>query len=283
MNELKNSDNNYVEPKQFKKIMGNDNNLFLGCKAGDVKDLFISLIGSFLIELNKDNNNKESWNNDIDYSNKKQMFEETLKEIDKDNIINKIFIGYYETMYKCKEQSINIYSIQTESFLLFELGAVKKYFKTNKLTLELCFKYYHREQLNSEFYCSECQKKQIGNAYEKIYRPPKILLIILDRGHGKTFKGEIEINKYLDIKNIIDEEKYQYSCLYKLICVSTHSGVSSSSGHYTACCLTDNNKYYYFSDTYVHEIDENNLLVNLIYYFMNKFILIKKIKKKLIK
>jgi len=33
------------------------------------------------------------------------------------------------------------------------------------------------------------------------------LLIILDRGHGKTFKGEIEINKYLDIKNIIDEVK----------------------------------------------------------------------------
>ena len=172
---------------------------------------------------------------------------------------------YYETIYKCKKQNINTYSFQTESFLLFELEKIKNNFKTNKLSLELCFKYYYRKQLNTEFYCSECQKGQKGNAYEKIYRPPKILLIILDRGHGKIFKGEIEINKYLDIKNIIDEEKYQYSCLYKLICISTHSGTSSSSGHYTACCLADNNKYYYFSDTYVHEIDENNLFTGEVY------------------
>ncbi len=57
-------------------------------------------------------------NNDIDYYNKKHLFEETLKEIDKDNIINKIFIGYYKTIYKCKKQNISIYSIQTESILL---------------------------------------------------------------------------------------------------------------------------------------------------------------------
>ena len=106
------------------------------------------------------------------------------------------------------------------------------------------------------------------------------MLIILDRGHGKTFKGEIEINEYLDIKNIIDEEKYQYSCLYKLICVSTHSGESSSSGHYTACCLADNNKYYHFNDTYVHEIDENNLFNDEPYLLFYKQIDINKENKK---
>ena len=260
MNELENSDDDYVEPKLFKKLMGNVNNLFKGCKAGDVKDLFFNLIDTFLTELSKENNYEGSENNDIDYSDKKQMLKETLKEIDKDNIINKIFIGYYETMYKCKKQNISIYSIQTESFLLLQLEAIKKYFKTNKLSLELCFKYYYREQLNTEFYCSECQKTHKGNAYEKIYRPPKILLIILDRGHGKTFKGDVEINKYLDLKNIIDEDEFKYSSLYKLICVSTHKGKSSSSGQYTACCLADNNKYYYFNDKYVQEIDENNII-----------------------
>ena len=257
MNELKNSDNDYVEPKQFKKLMGNTNNLFKGCKAGDVKDLYINLIDSLLSELNKENSIQESENNNnIDYSNKKEMFKEALKEID-GNIINKIFIGFYETMYQCT--NVNTFSFQTESFLLFELEKIKNYFDTKKLSLELCFKYYYREQLNVEFYCSECKVVHKGNAYEKIYRPPKILLIILDRGHGKTFKGDVEINKYLDLKNIIDEKRYKSSYLYKLICISTHSGTSSSSGHYTACCLVDNNKYYYFSDTYVHEIDENNL------------------------
>ena len=72
--------------------------------------------------------------------------------------------------------------------------------------------------------------------------------------------------------------------IYNLICISTHSGTSSSSGHYTACCLEDNNKYYYISDTYVHEIDENNLFTSEPYLLFYKQIYInKKIKKKLIK
>ena len=274
MNELKNSNNDYVEPKLFKKLMGNVNNLFKGCKAGDVKDLFFNLIDTFLTELSKEGNYEESENNDIDYSDKEQIFKETLKEIDKDNIINKLFIGFYETMYKCTIKKVNSFSFQTESFLLFELEKIKNYFNTSHLSIELGFKYYYREQLNTEFYCSECQKVHKANAYEKIYRPPKILLIILDRGHGKIFKGDVEINKYLDISNIIDEERYKYSPLYKLICISTHSGTSSSSGHYTACCLTDNNKYYYFSDTHVHEIDEKEITQNepylLFYQQLNK-------------
>ncbi len=261
MDKLKNSQNDYVEPKEFKKLMGNINNLFKGIKAGDVKDLFFNLIDTFLTELDKEINYEESENNDIDYSNKKQMFKETLKEIDQHNIINIIFIGYYETNYKCLKHNKNVdtYSFQTESFLLFELEKIKNYFKQNKLSIESGFKYYYREQLNTEFYCSECKVVHKGKAYEKIYRPPKILVIVLDRGHGKTFKGDVEINKYLDITNIIDEDEFKYSSLYKLICISTHKGTSSSSGHYTACCLAENNKYYYFSDTYVHEIDEKYL------------------------
>ena len=194
MNELENSYDDYVEPKQFKTVMGNINNLFKGCKAVDVKDLFINLINSFLKELNLKNNIEESRNKDIDYSNKTEIFKEAIKKID-NNIINKIFIGYYETIFKCSKYNIDTYSIQTEYFLLFELEKIKNYFNTNKLSLELCFKYYYREQLNTEFYCSECQKTHKGNAYEKIHRPPKILLIVLDRGNNKIFKGDVEINK----------------------------------------------------------------------------------------
>ena len=276
MNGLNNNDEEYFEPNNFKKIMGNINGLFKGCKAGDVKDLFINVIDTFLTELEENEENKKNEENEekeeneeneekVDddiYFNKIKMFKESLNEIDANNIINKIFIGYYETMYHCIEKTVNTYSFQTESFLLFELEKIKNYYKTDKLSLELCFKYHYREQLNTEFYCSECKSVHKGKAYEKIYRPPKILLIILDRGHGKTFKGKVEMNKYLDLKKIIDEEDYKYSCLYRLIGVSTHSGTSSSSGHYTACCLADNNKYYHFNDTYAHKINENKLFDN---------------------
>ena len=102
------------------------------------------------------------------------------------------------------------------------------------------------------------------------------MVIILDRGHGKKFKGDVEINKYLDLKNIIDEDEYEYSSLYKLICVSSHSGESSSTrGHYTASCLADNNKYYYFSDTNAYEINEENLISDEPYLLFYEQIIIK--------
>ena len=280
MNGLKNCKKDYFEPKKFKRIMGKVNSLFFGVNAADVKDLFINLIDKFITELKIYYNDKDEdieYNDDIDSSDKIGMFNEEVKTINKKIKVNELFIGFYETIYKCTEKSpsiYNSYAFQSDSFILFELEKIKQYSKTKKLSLESCFKYYSREQLGFEFYCSECQKVHEGNAYEKIYRPPKILVVVLDRGFGKTFRGDVKIDKYLDLKHKIDEEKYEYSCLYKLICVSTHSGTSSSSGHYTACCLTDNNKYYYFSDTYAQEIDEKEITQNepylLFYQQLNK-------------
>jgi hypothetical protein len=152
-----------------------------------------------------------------------------------------------------------IYSFQNELFIPFELEKIAKYFNTNQLNLELCFKYYYREKLNSEFFCSKCNRVHKGYQNDKIYRPPKVLVIVLDRGRDKTYRDKVEINKYLDLSNIIDEKNYQYSTLYRLIGVSTHNGSSSPSGHYTACCLTDNNKYYKFNDTLAYEISEDHL------------------------
>ena len=280
MNGLKNCKKDYFEPIKFKRIMGKVNSLFFGVNAADVKDLFINLIDKFITELKIYYNDKDEdieYNDDIDSSDKIGMFNEEVKTINKKIKVNELFIGFYETIYKCTEKSpsiYNSYAFQSDSFILFELEKIKQYSKTKKLSLESCFKYYSREQLGFEFYCSECQKVHEGNAYEKIYRPPKILVVVLDRGFGKTFRGDVKIDKYLDLKHKIDEEKYDYSCLYKLICVSTHSGTSSSSGHYTACCLTDNNKYYYFSDSYSHEIDEKEITQNepylLFYQQLNK-------------
>ena len=263
MNELKNGEKDYANSKKLIKLLGEANSLFSDYKAADEKDLFFNLIDIFLSELdkNKNNSNVESYNSEINYyNNKKQIFEETLKEVEQNkNIINELLVGFYKIMYYCKKNRKMIYSFQTNSFIIFELEKIEKYFETNKLSLQFCFDYYCREVENSSFYCKRCKETHNGSEYQRIYRPPKILIIILDRGNGKAFQGEVEINKQLRLKNIIDEEKYEYSDIYDLICVSTHEGESSSKGHYTACCKTDNDKYYYFSDTYVEEINEESL------------------------
>ena len=263
MNGLKNDEKDYFAPNGFKKLMGNKNSLLLGRKDGDAKDLFFNLIDAFLSELiNENESNNKSCVSEFNYNDKKKMFDETLKEIDQINIINKLFIGYYYTQYYCKEKKINTFSFQTESFILFDLEKIQNHFNNKKLSIDLCFKYYFKKTSLSSFYCNKCEKTHKGQSYENIYRPPKILVLILDRGHGKTFKKEVEIKNILDLRNYIEEENYEFSSLYKLICISTHEGKSSSTGHYTARCLTDNNKYYYFSDKYVEEINEEDLFEN---------------------
>ena len=262
----------YFEPKQFKKVMGNKNSLFSGVKAGDAKDLFFNLIDSLLNETLKENDNQSSAMS-INLANKENVFREIQKEVDEKNIINDLFIGYYEIIYKCERNNkTNIYSFSTETFILFNLEKISNYYQNNKLTIDDCFEYNYKRRYETSFYCTNCKKTENNITEDIIYRPPKILVIILDRGKGKSFKGKVIFEEKLDLKDFIDEQNYEYSSKYKLISVSTHSGTSSSSGHYTACCLTDNGDYYYFSDTYVHKVDKNKIYENepyLLFYRRN--------------
>ena len=84
MDELKNGEKDYANPKKLKKLLGESNSLFSGAKAADVKDLFFNLIDAFLTELNKDNHrsNAESYSSKINSFDKKKIFEETSKEIE---------------------------------------------------------------------------------------------------------------------------------------------------------------------------------------------------------
>ena len=254
---LKNETKEYYEPIAFKREMGNKNSLFSGFKAGDAKDLFFNLIDSILNELSKENED-EPTEQDIDFTSKSEVFRITKKEVDK-NIINDLFIGYYENSYKCINTSNNIYCFNTDSFILFELEKISNFYDNKILSLDDCFEYNFNRTYKTSFYCSVCKKTENNNARDLIYQPPEILVLILDRGKGKKFKGKVSFEIDLDIKDYMDKEGYNLNSKYKLIGVSTHSGTSSSSGHYTACCLTDNGQYYYFSDTYVNYVDINKL------------------------
>ena len=261
MYELKYGDCNNVKPEEFKKAISCRNKLFEGRKAGDVKDLFFNIIDCLLNELSSDSR-ETSEIEGIDLSDKNEILKDVEKEIDKDNIINKLFIGIYETIYKCPITNNLIFSFNIESNILFDLQNIKKYYNKENLTLDLCFEYYTRELQNNSFLCYICKDKQTNKSKNYIYRPPEILTIILDRGKGKLFRGRVELKKEIDLTKYIDKD-FNNKFLYKLICISTHSGESSSSGHYTACCLNEKEEYYYFSDTYLKKIeDEKEIFKN---------------------
>ena len=263
MNKLKNDDSEYIIPNNFRNEIRKINKLFSEDKPSDVKDLFVNLVDSLIEELNSEKKtNKEYENNDYnedDSFDKKKLFLNLQKENDNNNIINKLFGGYYLTTIKCK--GTNFYTIQNESFILFDLN---KIYEANKnLDFYSCFDYFVKPKFSS-YYCPKCKKVHEAESTESIYKLPKILAIVLERGKSKKFKGKFQImSEILVLQKYIDEKKYtDDKTLYQLIGLSTHSGSSSSEGHYTACCMADNGKYYYFSDICVKEIELKDLYEN---------------------
>ena len=184
---LKNENKEYFEPILFKKEMGTKNNLFSGVRAGDVKDLYFNLIDGIISETIVE---KEYQSFSVNYepTSKLSVFSETYNEMDKDNKINDLFMGYYEIIYKCKKDpSVNVYSFSTDAFISFNLEKISNFWQNNQLKLEDCFEYNFNRRYNTAFFCSKCDATETNITEDKIYRPPKILVIILDRGKGKSF------------------------------------------------------------------------------------------------
>ena len=159
---LKNDYNNYFEPKNFQKIIEKKNNLFAEFKPADTKDLFFNIIDSILNELlieEKALSVRSNLNGELNI-NEIQMFKELQKENDQNNIINKLFLGYYENIYKCKNGNC-IFSFNTDAFILFNLEQISRYYNNNQLELENCFEYNFNRRYETSFYCSICKKMKL--------------------------------------------------------------------------------------------------------------------------
>ena len=284
MYNLKYNTSHHFNAKELEEIIDNKNNELISGRANDSKCLFSSLIDSFLFELNsdtnnydydddnviyEDDNNDDDYDNDndidddydnddfddddygnYDYSNKKQMFNLAEKEIDKNNIINKLFLCFYETEYKCKSYKlINIYSFQNEYFISFNLEKIKKYFEIEDINLTQCFEYYCRMQCETEFFCNKCNKNEKNYCFDKIYRAPLILVIVLNRGNDNKFDGILMYEPDLDLTKFIDEKDSKFGTKYKIISIPKQ---------YSACSLTDSG-YFYLSDTFTCNVRKTQL------------------------
>ena len=236
MYELNYKASKYFTAEELEAITDNKNSELVNGKASDSNCLFSSLLDSFLTELSIDNNKEYSFENDFDNSNQKKMFQEVEKEIDKNNIINQLFLGYYETIYQCQKYLLKkIYSFQNEYFISFNLEKIKNYYNgADEIKISQCFEYYFRKQYNSQFYCSKCNKIEKSSYEEKIYRPPLILVLIINKGKNKIFDGIIIPEPEIDLKSYIDEKDNKLGTKYKIISIPKQ---------YSAVCMTDSGNY----------------------------------------
>ena len=249
MHELLYLDANYINPEYFRKAIGSISNLFSDNKAADATDLFRNLIDSFLTELTPTGDEGINFQGDTPMD-KETMLNIIKKEIESNNIIYKYINVYTLTQYKCPAHKGEIYSYESDSNITFFLDNIikNKKDKSSAITLRECFLYLQNEKENDEFFCPQCNKIIKGNSFDKIVCPPKILVIILNRGKGKKVTNRVIIDTILDISDFIDKNENRESIYYKLIGSCNHTGDSSPSGHYTATCLYKN-KYHYFNDS----------------------------------
>lgn len=258
MQDLQSSEENNISPKDLKKFISNNNELFEPGKQADANDLLEYIFNTIIYELK----NEDSFSGTVHYEeridNKLAMFNETKNEIDNSILINELFVGFYEKEFYC-EKNHKKYAFQGEYRIVFPLEEISQNYRSTKiLNINDCFKYiYQRSQKETEK-CSGCGGKTFIK--EKIYQAPKILIILLDRGANKVCDRRVEFNDYLNIGDYIDEdEKNKFSNEYQLIGVSTHLGQTGNYGHYISFCLGNDNNYYCFDDEKSFMIKENNL------------------------
>jgi hypothetical protein len=249
------------KPEKIKNVI-KDVSLFEDGNAADVTDLldfiFDKVYSEKMVieELSPDEDEDKTISFKDEFDNKNTMYREAYDGINFDIIINRLFVGFYEREFKCANGHLK-YSFLSEYKITFPLEQIdKKIKKNNNLDIYDCFNYYERMQSDDEIEeCYKCGQKCILN--EKIYRTPKILILILDRGKNKRFNKKIEYYKYIDLKKYIDDKSYEYPTKYRLLGISTHLGKTSQYGHYISFCLCDDNEYYCLNDSFVTKLQHN--------------------------
>ena len=268
----------FYAPYDFKKRIGEKNPLFAGVAANDSKDLILFI----LEELHNDLNNPKLNNFGLNPNNINKIVNNVYMQFILDynskhnSIIKDIFYGVQESVSMCSNCKIKIKSYMIFNFLVFPLEKVRQYLIQNNIyfthvTLEHCFHHFISKEILSgqnKMYCSTCNGEFDAQMYNQIFKNPKVLIIILNRGKGLefdvpfTYPMKFELNEpFIDMENNPNfaggEGSKNNQIEYELISVITHMGESSMSGHFVACAKSPVDKnWYLYNDSIVTKCDD---------------------------
>ena len=257
--DLFSTEEKFIIPELFKKIIGKLNPLFEGNNEVDAKDLIFFLLENLHKELNKSNYSVQL---NIDYAqfekdsfDEKKMLNIFIKEFSEKNksIISDNFYGIIRSTMKCSSCCRIKYSFKTFNFLIFKLKNVKDFiqkdlYKTNKYVINIydAFDYDKNEDfLNGENmnYCNYCKALRPAIYQQIIYSLPRVLIIILDRGrNNQDFEEEFIFPKDLDLSIENYVIKIDFNTNFYLQSVITHLGESIAGGHYITYCRNGPNE-----------------------------------------
>ena len=278
---LDNNVNKYFEPYTFKDVISWKNPLFEGVNANDSKDLINFMLEEMnqeLYKLSSVNKNNNSLNkvkfNQIDQTNQQLTLNTFRKDFTQknDSIISRTFFFIIESKSQCQQCQTITYNYQSLFILEFPLEAVFNFFAKRNcylinnngqkvINLFHCLEQFKEPTYftgENTFYCKRCNRQTDSMNSNVLYSLPPYLIIILNRGKGKSFDCVVDFPEFLDLQNYVmcpqSIHKYQ---LNGVIC---HLGSSGMSGHFIAYCRQRiKNKWYCFNDANITLCkDQNN-------------------------
>ena len=327
----------YIEPNEFKELIGDKNPLFKGIKACDSKDLILFLLENMDNELTIRNNRGAP--KTVFYGNNvSQMDKEFFKKCH-NSIVADLFYGFKSTRMVCQScrhtdenysvfnflifplekyynslnqnnnnvnsynnynngmqlfnnyngynnyNGFNYYGNNNMQFNLSRIYAPTSFGSPNRLSLNnniqrklnlyQCFSEYQKAEIltgQNMIYCNKCKQNSNAFTQDEIYKASNVLILIINRGKGNTFKCDLDFPMTLDISNFVKNKNISPK-IYDLIGVISHLGDSSMDGHFIAMCKHFDGNWYLFNDSIVAQISENEITrkgIPYILFYQNK-------------
>ena len=263
-------------PNEFKNVISEKNPLFQGVNANDSKDLINFLLEGMnyeLSQLNKVGKDNSKINLFIDQTDMLNILKNFIEDFSKNNnsIISNTFFFIIQTDTKCIFCNTLKYNFQALFLLEFPLELIYNYNISQNIpsinnkgrkcvNLYSCFRQYIQPTYftgENQLYCNTCNCSRDAYSINTFFSLPPVLIIILNRGKGKSFDCDVDFPDYLNLQNYVSYKKSVYN--YQLKGVISHLGESGMSGHFIAYCRHRiDNQWYCFNDSIVTLCKDSN-------------------------
>lgn len=254
-----NTHQKYIDITNFKTIFGTKHPTFEGYTQNDSQEFCRVLLEDISRELNIAKNTaiyRELTNRpDKSKEFRDRMFNENFKARE-NSIITELFYSQAITTFTCECKS-TIYSFQ--KLLDFPL-LLKENIKTIDI-IELLRIYFQDEVVDFERECESCKKISKHKKEIKISRPPKILILSLQRIDPVTQKKNeciVTFPKVLNMTEFLDHDLgFDNQPFYDLFAVVNHYGNIESGHYFSYIKFHKREDWYEFNDSVVKKIGNN--------------------------
>jgi ubiquitin carboxyl-terminal hydrolase 9/13 len=258
-----------IEPLLFRNIIGLKNKMWLDNEQQDTPEFLTFLINQLENEMKQNYiltylEQNDIFNQNISFSIINII---TSNEWNKDNTFFKnIFYGMFQTIHPCSYCNTSL--LNSEPFLILQLHI--PFSNNSQINIYDCLNntINNNNLDNSKKQCQFCGLDTNNLEITKLWKTPTILIIQFMRfdNIGNKISTNIEYPIYdLNLINYFNFSSPNINnCIYNLIGINIHNGISQYIGHYTSIIknLFNNNWYYYNDDNPIIQINDINKLQN---------------------